>query len=70
MQWQSGEEFDTESGYRHLAHAAWNCLAILTLTHKPIYLQSNKYPINHIAKAYSDLVNAISNVQHSNPNNN
>lgn len=26
-----GEEFDRESGLRHLAHAAWNALAVLEL---------------------------------------
>lgn len=29
-----GIEKDDESGYRHLAHAVWNGLALLTLTHK------------------------------------
>lgn len=28
---QSGEEFDDESGLNHLAHIAWNSLAILEL---------------------------------------
>lgn len=37
--WMSGEEYDQESGYRHLAHAGWNCLALLTLTHKPNFLK-------------------------------
>ena len=27
----TGEEFDNESGYRHLAHEAWNALARLEL---------------------------------------
>lgn len=34
-----GEEIDPESGYRHLAHVAWNILAILSLTHKKIFLE-------------------------------
>lgn len=38
----SGEVFDPESGYRHLAHVAWNALAILTLSHKKDYLSSVK----------------------------
>lgn len=38
--WLSGEEYDQESGYRHLAHAGWNCLALLTLTHQPKFLKS------------------------------
>lgn len=36
--WLEGDEIDAESGYRHLAHAAWNCLALLTLTHMPKFL--------------------------------
>lgn len=28
--WWTGENFDKESGLHHLAHAAWNCLALLT----------------------------------------
>lgn len=40
--WMSGEEFDNESGFRHLAHAAWNCLALCTLTFKAEYLKSKK----------------------------
>lgn len=40
--WLSGEETDEESGCRHLAHAAWNCLALLTLTHKSEYLLYNR----------------------------
>lgn len=31
MKYLKGEEVDEESGIHHLAHAAWNCLAILTL---------------------------------------
>ena len=27
--WRSGEDLDPESGRSHLAHAAWNCLALL-----------------------------------------
>ena len=34
-----GEEIDPESGYRHLAHSVWNALAILSLTHKKIFLE-------------------------------
>jgi hypothetical protein len=30
----SGEAFDSESGKRHLAHAAWNALALLELIKK------------------------------------
>lgn len=40
--WLDGEEFDPESGYRHLAHATWNCLALLTLTHFPIFLKPHR----------------------------
>lgn len=29
---QMGEEFDPESGLPHIAHEAWNLLAVLTLT--------------------------------------
>jgi len=29
--WKMGEEFDPEFNTHHLAHAAWNCLAILSL---------------------------------------
>lgn len=36
--WLEGDEIDAESGYRHLAHAAWNCLALLTLTHMSKFL--------------------------------
>lgn len=39
-----GETFDPESGYRHLAHAAWNCLALLTLTHHKNFLKPHKVP--------------------------
>ena len=28
--WVDGEDNDPESGLPHLAHAAWNCLALLT----------------------------------------
>lgn len=28
--WWQGETYDKESGIHHLAHAAWNCLALLT----------------------------------------
>lgn len=31
LAWQSGEDFDPEFKTHHLAHAAWNCLAILTI---------------------------------------
>jgi len=27
--WRSGESRDSESGLFHLAHAAWNCIALL-----------------------------------------
>ena len=37
LQWQSGELVDSETGLRHLAHAAWNALAILQL----IYYKCN-----------------------------
>jgi hypothetical protein len=30
-----GEEFDVESGKRHLAHALWNLVAVCELTRKP-----------------------------------
>lgn len=30
--YKSGEYIDEESGRTHLAHAAWNCLALITLT--------------------------------------
>jgi hypothetical protein len=30
-----GQEFDPESGLRHLAHARWNLGAIMELTRKP-----------------------------------
>lgn len=33
LQWQSGELVDPETGLLHLAHAAWNALAILQLIH-------------------------------------
>ena len=33
-----GETIDPESGYRHLAHMAWNALALLTLTHDKKFL--------------------------------
>lgn len=33
-----GETIDLESGYRHLAHCAWNILALLTLTHDKKFL--------------------------------
>lgn len=39
-----GEEIDPESGYRHLAHVAWNCLAILSLTHKKEFLKRKFEP--------------------------
>lgn len=32
LQWQSDEPVDKETGLSHLAHAAWNALAILQLT--------------------------------------
>lgn len=41
--WLSGEEFDEESGYRHLSHALWNIAAICTLTHKKEYLTPKKF---------------------------
>ncbi len=28
--WWQGETYDKESGLHHLAHAAWNCLTLLT----------------------------------------
>ena len=31
MNWVNGEDNDVESGLPHLAHAAWNCLALLQL---------------------------------------
>ena len=37
LQWQSGELVDPETGLLHLAHAAWNALAILQL----IYYKCN-----------------------------
>lgn len=30
--WRKGEEVDPESGLPHLIHAAWNCLAVLSLS--------------------------------------
>jgi hypothetical protein len=30
--WQIGEDVDPEDGLSHLAHAAWNCLALLEYT--------------------------------------
>lgn len=30
--WQRGEELDKESNMRHLAHAAWNVIALMYLT--------------------------------------
>lgn len=41
LQWQGGEFTDSESGLPHLAHAAWNVLAILQL----IYNQRNSEPV-------------------------
>jgi hypothetical protein len=29
FKWFTGEQYDPESGCHHLAHAAWNCLAIV-----------------------------------------
>lgn len=33
LAYAAGEVHDTESKRQHLAHAAWNCLAIMQLTH-------------------------------------
>jgi hypothetical protein len=30
VKWTAGERYDQESGCHHLAHAAWNCLALMT----------------------------------------
>ena len=35
LMWRLGEDYDPEFGTHHLAHAAWNCLAILSL----LYIQ-------------------------------
>lgn len=43
--WIEGEENDQESGLSHLAHAAWNCLAILQLQ-KDGYVQDDRYKEN------------------------
>ena len=32
LQMQTGEDYDQESGLLHLAHKAWNALAVLELT--------------------------------------
>jgi hypothetical protein len=37
FQYKEGDELDNESGFSHLAHAAWNALAVLEL-----YLRNNK----------------------------
>ena len=34
LAYKGGETFDTESGLPHLAHMAWNALAVLTLSRK------------------------------------
>lgn len=35
-----GERTDPESGHPHLAHAAWNILAVLELSHNPKGIES------------------------------
>lgn len=36
MKFWAGDDTDTESGYSHLAHAAWHCLALLAFVQRDV----------------------------------
>ena len=48
------EETDQESGLHHLAHVAWNALAILTLLLKGKKFQTNQEKLQKIFKSYEE----------------